>query len=70
MRNDAQDRVVESVEAFNQGVGIYNTFVPSLTGGPQTADEMLAERMNNIKGAVSDLAEVIVAEHPPGVKIK
>jgi len=68
MRDDAQNKIIEDVNAVNELLTNYSSYVPPLSGGPETAYEMLTKKMDNIKKSVTELSDIMIAENPPGVK--
>jgi len=68
MIDDAQNKVVDDINAVNEFLENYHSYVPPLSGGPQTAYEMLMEKMESAKTSINELTTLMSAENPPGVK--
>ena len=69
MREEAEAKVTEDVNAVNEFMEVYHEYIPPLSGGPPTAYDMLMLKIENVKNSVSALTEVLKAENPPGKKL-
>jgi len=68
MRETIQDKIAEDSKAVNDFMEGYNSYVPPLSGGPQTAHEMLMEKIGTMLASAEELTDLLIAEHPPGIK--
>jgi hypothetical protein len=68
MRETIQNKMLEDSKAINDFMEVYNDYIPPPSGGPPTANDMLMEKIGDMLSSVAELTDVLIAEHPPGIK--